>query len=30
MVDASLERRGADLVALEVGDRPAPRVAERC
>ena len=30
MVDASLERRGADLVALEGGDRPAPRVAPRC
>ena len=29
-VDASLERRGADLVALEVGDRPAPRVARGC
>ena len=30
LVDASLERRGADLVALEVGDRPAPRLARRC
>jgi hypothetical protein len=30
MVDASLERRGAALVALEVGDRPAPRLADRC
>ena len=26
MVDVALERRGADLVALEVGDRPAPRL----
>jgi hypothetical protein len=30
LVDVELERRGADLVALEVGDRPAPRLALRC
>jgi hypothetical protein len=30
MVDASLERRGAALVARDVGDRPAPRLANRC
>jgi hypothetical protein len=30
MVDASLERRGADLVALEVGDRPTPRLSSSC
>jgi hypothetical protein len=30
LVDASLERRGADLVRLEVGDRPAPRLARAC
>jgi hypothetical protein len=30
MVDASLERRGADVVALDVGDRPAPRLARGC
>ena len=29
-VDAVLERRGAELVRLEVGDRAAPRVARRC
>jgi hypothetical protein len=29
-VDLALQRRGADLVRLEVGDRPAPRVARRC
>ena len=29
-VDVALQRRGADLVRLEVGDRPAPRVARRC
>ena len=30
MVDVALERRGADVVALEVGDRPAPRLPEGC
>ena len=30
MVDSSLERRGADLVRLEVGDRPAPRLSSGC
>jgi hypothetical protein len=29
-VDLALQRRGADLVRLEVGDRPAPRVARAC
>ena len=29
-VDLALQRRGADLVRLEVGDRPVPRLAERC
>ena len=29
-VDVALQRRGADLVRLEVGDRPAPRVARGC
>ena len=29
-VDVGLERRGADLVRLEVGDRPAPRLARGC
>ena len=29
-VDVALQRRGADLVRLEVGDRPIPRLAERC
>jgi len=29
-VDAVLERRGAELVRLEVGDRPAPRLAAGC
>ena len=30
MIDASLERRGADIVTLEVGDRPAPRLSSSC
>jgi hypothetical protein len=30
LADASLERRGGELVRLEVGDRPAPRLATRC
>jgi hypothetical protein len=30
LVDASLERRGAELVRLEVGDRPAPRLSSGC
>jgi hypothetical protein len=30
MVDASLERHGADLVRLEVGDRPAPHLSTGC
>ena len=29
-VDLALQRRGADLVRLEVGDRPAPRVSTSC
>jgi hypothetical protein len=29
-VDLALQRRGADPVRLEVGDRPAPRVARGC
>ena len=29
-VDVGLERRGADVVRLEVGDRPAPRLARGC
>jgi hypothetical protein len=29
-VDAVLERRGAELVRLDVGDRPAPRLATDC
>jgi hypothetical protein len=29
-VDAVLERRGGDVVRLEVGDRPAPRPATAC
>ena len=29
-VDAVLERRGTDVVRLEVGDRPAPRLAGGC
>ena len=29
-VDLALQRRGADLVRLEVGDRPAPQVARGC
>jgi hypothetical protein len=30
LVDARLERHGGELVRLEVGDRPAPRLARRC
>ena len=30
MIDATLERRGTDLVALEVGDRQAPQVERTC
>jgi biopolymer transport protein ExbD len=29
-IDMTLERRGADLVRLEVGDRPAPQLAAGC
>ena len=29
-VDVALQRRGADLVRLEVGDRPTPRLASGC
>jgi hypothetical protein len=29
-IEAVLERRGADLVRLEVGDRPPPRLAAGC
>ena len=30
LVDAQLERRGGELVRLEVGDRPAPRLKSGC
>jgi hypothetical protein len=29
-IDLTLERRGAELVRLEVGDRPEPRLAAGC
>ena len=29
-IDIALERRGAEVVRLEVGDRPAPRLAASC
>jgi hypothetical protein len=29
-IDMTLERRGAELVRLEVGDRPAPQLAVGC
>ena len=29
-IDMALERRGSELVRLEVGDRPAPRLAASC